>query len=253
MSNYISINRKQLKKELPYMLMIGVLFINYQILLWLCFAYAVFDLVEFKEVKIFDWLKRIFRVNVQYWVDKFIYYGIGVFWLYLSLYSTGDPLWLLGLVGFISWLCVTIKIKGVDLMEWLLLFDAIRALKKDRLEQSNFCTTVWDNSLIEDEKKRAVISLENFYRDMPLAQGYLGLCYLFGNGVKQDHAKAWEYCFKASKKNNSQGLFGAGYCLEHGLGVQQNLEEALAYYKKVSIKSLKLRVNNKEVGVEHRS
>ena len=66
------------------------------------------------------------------------------------------------------------------------------------------------------------------------AQSDLGICYLFGKGVKQDEIEAVKWFRKAA----DQGLAGAqlnlGLSYENGSGVKQDKVEAAKWYHKAA-------------------
>ena len=60
---------------------------------------------------------------------------------------------------------------------------------------------------------------------------YLGILYLFGNGVKKNYIKSQYYFELAAKQNNQTALQYLGYIYENGLGVSTNFFEAKKYYE----------------------
>lgn len=63
-------------------------------------------------------------------------------------------------------------------------------------------------------------------------EGYLGECFLEGSGFNSDVEKA-VYLFRQSDQRGFRyGTVSMGWCYEKGLGVEQNLFEALSYYDK---------------------
>jgi tetratricopeptide (TPR) repeat protein len=68
------------------------------------------------------------------------------------------------------------------------------------------------------------------------AQFTLALIYSSGNGVKEDHKQAADWCKKAAEQGlpEAQGLLGMMY--ETGIGgITQNYEQAVEWYKKAAI------------------
>ena len=64
------------------------------------------------------------------------------------------------------------------------------------------------------------------------AEYMVGVCFLYGQGVEQNLAKAVEWFTKAAEKGDSDAMFNLGYCFEKGRGVEQNLAKALEWYTK---------------------
>ena len=61
----------------------------------------------------------------------------------------------------------------------------------------------------------------------------VGLCYLQGNGVKENKKEAVK-CFKiaANKYKSSLGFYNLGICYENGFGVCQDYKKAIEMYGK---------------------
>ena len=61
----------------------------------------------------------------------------------------------------------------------------------------------------------------------------IGLCYLQGNGVKEDKKEAVK-CFKtaANKYESSLGFYNLGICYENGFGIRQDYKKAIEMYGK---------------------
>jgi hypothetical protein len=59
----------------------------------------------------------------------------------------------------------------------------------------------------------------------------LGYMYFFGQSVLQNQTKAFEYFLAASaNETDSDSLFNAAHCLEHGIGTQKDVEHAVRLY-----------------------
>ena len=56
-------------------------------------------------------------------------------------------------------------------------------------------------------------------------------CYSVGNGVKRDDKKAYELYERAAKQKNQDGLINAAECLFVGKGTKQDLKKAMEYFK----------------------
>lgn len=64
------------------------------------------------------------------------------------------------------------------------------------------------------------------------AQLNAGDAYRYGQGVKKDLAKAFQWFLKAAESGNPVAQVRVGYLLEKGLGVKKNLDQAANWYKK---------------------
>ncbi|XP_067423067.1 death ligand signal enhancer isoform X2 [Emydura macquarii macquarii] len=61
------------------------------------------------------------------------------------------------------------------------------------------------------------------------AQAYLGVLYM--KGLQPAKQRALKYLWLAAKNGDSQSRYHVGVCYERGLGVQQNLAEAMKHYQ----------------------
>ncbi len=59
-------------------------------------------------------------------------------------------------------------------------------------------------------------------------------CYAVGNGVSKSDKKAFELYKQAADKGNLDGLKNAADCLMNGIGVKQNFRAAMDYYRKAA-------------------
>lgn len=66
------------------------------------------------------------------------------------------------------------------------------------------------------------------------AQYELGLNYLEGNGVPENHKLAIEWLTKSSDKGFEDAQYLLGRCYENGTGVPRNLTQALLLYEKAA-------------------
>jgi len=62
------------------------------------------------------------------------------------------------------------------------------------------------------------------------AQGMLGVCYQYGNGVAKDEIEAVKWYRKAAEQGNDSAQLFLGECYELGIGVQTNDVEAFKWY-----------------------
>ena len=61
-------------------------------------------------------------------------------------------------------------------------------------------------------------------------QGFLGVMYANGQGVKQDYAKAVELYQKAAEQGDASAQYNLGIMYKNGLGVKQNYTKAKEYF-----------------------
>ena len=66
------------------------------------------------------------------------------------------------------------------------------------------------------------------------AANFLGVCYLFGNGVNRDEEKAVELFREAAEKGNVAAQVNLGICYEYGIGIATNIREAEKWYEKAA-------------------
>ena len=62
------------------------------------------------------------------------------------------------------------------------------------------------------------------------AQYSLGMCYIWGHGVKKDFVKAVYWLQKSAMQGNAEAQYNLGVCYENGDGVKKNLTEAIKWY-----------------------
>ncbi len=70
----------------------------------------------------------------------------------------------------------------------------------------------------------------------PIAQVFVGSCYLNGIGLKQDAQEGFYWYNQAAKSGFAPALHNLGYCHEHGKGTQKDLFEAARWYHKAAKK-----------------
>lgn len=68
-------------------------------------------------------------------------------------------------------------------------------------------------------------------RGLPGSLTLLGWCYLYGEGVEKDYARAHRLLKQASDQGVATGSLLFGTLYEHGLGVQQDMSRAIALYE----------------------
>jgi len=69
----------------------------------------------------------------------------------------------------------------------------------------------------------------------PLAEYYLGMMYMNGQGVKLDYGKASEWFRKAAEKSLPEAQYKLGTLYFNGQGVPRDYERAYAWYRVASV------------------
>ena len=67
-----------------------------------------------------------------------------------------------------------------------------------------------------------------------VAYNNLGLHYLNGQGVEQNHSMAAEYFTMAAQMGDADGQYNLGKCYFMGLGVPQNVQQAQFWVRKAA-------------------
>ena len=65
----------------------------------------------------------------------------------------------------------------------------------------------------------------------PRGQVLLGLCFIFGHGVKKNHNEAVKLQMKAAGQGLAAGQYNFGVCYSNGVGVQEDKKEAIKWYQ----------------------
>jgi TPR repeat protein len=68
----------------------------------------------------------------------------------------------------------------------------------------------------------------------PAAQVRLGIFYDFGEGVRKDKGKAFEWYSKAAAQGNREGLYNLAACYRNGEGTRRDLRKAVELYTKLA-------------------
>ena len=76
------------------------------------------------------------------------------------------------------------------------------------------------------------------------AQNNLGLMYLTGKGVEQDHKTAAEWFEKAAQKNHAMAMNNLAGMYEVGWGVERNAEKAKELYQSAALTGNETAINN---------
>lgn len=90
------------------------------------------------------------------------------------------------------------------------------------------------NGIKEDHDQ----ALEWFYKaaseDYAPAQDAIGCMYSYGFGVEQDYSRAFDWCLKAANQGYDQAQNNIAYLYKEGLGVPQDSIKAAEWYKKAA-------------------
>jgi TPR repeat protein len=85
----------------------------------------------------------------------------------------------------------------------------------------------------------------------PIAQNSLGVLYRDGNGVEQDDNLSYKYFNRSAALGLAEGQNNLGICYEQGflsnnkrIGIAQNLDEAIFWYRKAASQSFSPSLNN---------
>ena len=65
----------------------------------------------------------------------------------------------------------------------------------------------------------------------PRGQVLLGLCFIFGHGVKKNHNEGVKLQMKAAGQGLAAGQYNFGVCYSNGVGVQEDKKEAIKWYQ----------------------
>ncbi len=93
----------------------------------------------------------------------------------------------------------------------------------------------YDYKGIDDLKKSTEVlkTLEkDYYPIKTMSQYYLGLCYYFGEGTKQDYKKAFKWFEIVSKKGHKNAQCYLGVCYYLGDGIKKDYKKAVEWYEK---------------------
>jgi len=84
----------------------------------------------------------------------------------------------------------------------------------------------------EDQAKRYLHQAAQFGHAQ--AQAQLGMSYLKGEGVEQETALGLNYLKQAAAQQNAMALNALGEVMEHGIGVEANMDQAIQFYYKAA-------------------
>jgi TPR repeat protein len=66
-----------------------------------------------------------------------------------------------------------------------------------------------------------------------VAQGMLGVCYLYGHDVEVDYKEAFRFLSAAAEQGASRAVLNLGRMYAQGLGIPQNMSEAIRLFEAV--------------------
>lgn len=66
------------------------------------------------------------------------------------------------------------------------------------------------------------------------SQCVLGLCYLYGIDVEVDYKEAFRFLSAAAEQRSSRAVLNLGRMYAQGLGIQQNIQEAIRNFESVA-------------------
>ena len=69
----------------------------------------------------------------------------------------------------------------------------------------------------------------------PRGQVLLGLCFIFGHGVKKNHNEGVKWQMKAAEQSLAAGQYNVGVCYDNGVGVQEDKKEAIKWWHLAAI------------------
>ena len=81
---------------------------------------------------------------------------------------------------------------------------------------------LYGNGVTKDEKKAVELFTEAAEQGLAIAQACLGNCYEFGKGITKDEKKAVEWYAKAAAQGNAIAQSNLGKCYQLGIGVTKD-------------------------------
>lgn len=107
-------------------------------------------------------------------------------------------------------------------------------------DSNNKSNGVQDNVKEQDDSTDdGNVGEDNFNKQLMLAekgeaqaQFIVGICYLKGDGVKQDNITGYDWLKRAAEQNYSRAMVALGTCYENGIGIDKNADLAESWYQK---------------------
>lgn len=69
-------------------------------------------------------------------------------------------------------------------------------------------------------------------KNIPVAQFYLGECYLYGYGIEANKDEGFKWIKKAADNGYVRAYSALGMCYQNGTGTEKNIEKAMEYFSK---------------------
>lgn len=88
-----------------------------------------------------------------------------------------------------------------------------------------------NSELPQNRSKAAQIFEKGVNLGEPSCMGALAQCYLFGDGISENHNKAFDNAIRAAKAGDVNGIKVAAICYEDGLGTNRDVGAAYTWYK----------------------
>lgn len=92
--------------------------------------------------------------------------------------------------------------------------------------------SVYEDSWVKEYSFYARLFLAAFDKGIWQSAFYLGQLYRKGRGVEKNDEKAFNCYLGGAAKGHGESCNQAGVCLEHGIGTEKNVAEAVLYFKR---------------------
>ncbi len=125
----------------------------------------------------------------------------------------------------------TVAVEPPSFEEWLSAqdssYDYVDAETAVAYIQADMAAAQLDFSELDIDTLRSYADVGN-----AIAQYNLGVRYAFGEGIRQDHRKAFEWYQKSANQGVSQAQYNLGVMYDQGLSVRQDHRKAFEWYQK---------------------
>lgn len=133
----------------------------------------------------------------------------------------------------------TVAVEPPSFEEWLSAqdssYDYVDAETAVAYIQADMAAAQLDFSELDIDTLRSYADVGN-----AIAQYNLGVRYAFGEGIRQDHRKAFEWYQKSANQQNSKAQYNLGVAYSMGEGVRQNKATAKEWFGKSCDNGLQL-------------